>query len=49
MVFYDKLTEKYLLIQAAQEEGEEASNAPVPRSEIETFVRDYAATKPLGF
>ncbi|MDP6570854.1 MAG: hypothetical protein QGF36_00825 [Candidatus Marinimicrobia bacterium] len=49
LAFYDKLTEKYLLIQAAQEEGEEASNAPVPRSEIETFVRDYAATKPLGF
>ena len=42
--------ERYVLIQSANEEGgDDTPNAPVSRSEIETFVREYAATKPIGF
>ena len=50
LAFYDKLMERHVLIQSSNEEGgDDDPNAPVSRSEIETFVREYAATKPIGF
>jgi len=50
LAFYDKLTEKYVLIHPHVEEGgDDAPNASVPRSEVENFAREYASTKPLGF
>ena len=50
MAFYDKLMEKYTLIQSSSEEGgEDAPQTPVSRNEVESYVRDYASTKPTGF
>lgn len=47
MLFYDKLIEKYDVIY--KPENEESANVLVNREELEKLVRDYAATKPIGF
>ena len=48
MLFYDKLIEKYVLIHPQDDEGEEVAQSVV-REEVEQLVREYAATKPIGF
>ena len=49
MLFYDKLMEKYELIQSRSEEDENEDVSQVNREEIEALAEEYADTKPLGF
>ena len=49
MLFYDKLMEKYELLYPRSEEGEDDERQSVTREDVETFAREYAATKPIGF
>ena len=49
MLFYDKLMEKYELSHPRSEEGEGDERQYVTREDVETFAREYAATKPIGF
>ena len=49
MFFYDTLMEKYELLHPCNEEGEADDRQSVSREDVETFAREYAATKPIGF
>jgi len=49
MLFYDKLMDKYELLHPCNEEGEGDDRQSVSREDVETFAREYAATKPIGF
>ena len=49
MLFYDKLMEKYELLHPCNEEEEGDDRQSVSREDVETFAREYAATKPIGF
>ena len=58
MLFFDKLMEKYDLIQLREVESKdkikenesvEKEVIQVDRDEVEAFTSDYADTKPLGF
>ena len=49
MFFYDKLMEKYELLHPCNEEEEGDDRQSVSREDVETFAREYAATKPIGF
>ena len=49
MFFYDKLMEKYELLHPCNEEEEGGDRQSVSREDVETFAREYAATKPIGF
>ena len=49
MLFYDKLMEKYELLHPRNEEEEDDERESVTREDVETFAREYAATKPIGF
>ena len=49
MLFYDKLMDKYELSHPCNEEGEGDDSQSVSREDVETFAREYAATKPIGF
>ena len=49
MLFYDKLIEKYELLHPRSEEEEGDERKSVTREDVETFAREYAATKPIGF
>ena len=55
MLFYDKLMEKYALIEKRDiemdsEEGVDTEeNVYVSREEVEEFGRSYSATKPTGY
>ena len=49
MLFYDKLMEKYELIQSRSEDDENEDISQVDREEVEALVEEYADTKPLGF
>ena len=49
MFFYDKLMEKYELLHPCNEEEEGGDRQFVSREDVETFAKDYAATKPIGF
>ena len=49
LLFYDKLIEKYELLYPSNEEEEGGDRIVVAREDVETFAREYAATKPLGF
>ena len=49
MLFYDKLMEKYELLHPHSEEQEGDERESVTREDVETFAREYAATKPIGF
>ena len=49
MLFYDKLMEKYELLHPFNEEEEGDDRQSVSREDVETFAREYAATKPIGF
>ena len=49
MFFYDKLMEKYELLHPCNEEEEGGDRQSVSREDVETFAKDYAATKPIGF
>ena len=49
MLFYDKLMEKYELLHPCNEEEEGGDRQSVSRKDVETFAREYAATKPIGF
>ena len=49
MLFYDKLMEKYELLHPRSEEGEGDERQSVTREDVETFAREYATTKPIGF
>ena len=48
ILFYDKLMEKYVLIQPLDDEVE-GDIQSVVREEVEQLARKYAATKPIGF
>jgi len=48
MLFYDKLMENYMLAYPLNEDAEDEIQL-VGRDEVEQLVRDYAATKPIGF
>ena len=48
MLFYDKLMGKYELLHPCSEDGE-GDRQSVTREDVETFAREYAATKPIGF
>ena len=49
MFFYDKLMDKYELLHPCNEEEEGDDRQSVSREDVETFAREYAATKPIGF
>ena len=49
MFFYDKLMDKYELLHPCNEEEEGDERESVSREDVETFAREYAATKPIGF
>ena len=49
MLFYDKLMDKYELLHPCNEEEEGDDRQSVSREDVETFAREYAATKPIGF
>ena len=49
MLFYDKLMNKYELLHPCNEEEEGGDRQSVSREDVETFAREYAATKPIGF
>ncbi len=49
MLFYDKLMEKYELLHPFSEDGEGDDRQSVTREDVETFAREYATTKPIGF
>ena len=49
MLFYDKLMDKYELLHPCNEEEEGDNMQSVSREDVETFAREYAATKPIGF
>ena len=49
MLFYDKLMETYELLHSRNEEEEGDERESVTREDVETFAREYAATKPIGF
>ena len=49
MLFYDKLMNKYELLHPCNEEEEGDDRQSVSREDVETFAREYAATKPIGF
>ena len=49
MLFYDKLMDKYELLHHCNEEEEGDDRQSVSREDVETFAREYAATKPIGF
>ena len=49
MLFYDKLMGKYELLHPRSEEEEGDERQSVTREDVETFAREYAATKPIGF
>ena len=49
MLFYDKLMDKYELLHPCNEEEEGDERQSVNREDVETFTREYAATKPIGF
>ena len=49
MLFYDKLMDKYELLHPCNEEGEGDDRQSVSREDVETFAREYAFTKPIGF
>ena len=49
MLFYDKLMGKYELLHPCSEDGEGDGRQSVTREDVETFAREYAATKPIGF
>ena len=49
MLFYDKLMNKYELLHPCNEEVEGDERQSVTREDVETFAREYAATKPIGF
>ena len=49
ILFYDKLMEKYELLHPSNEEEEGGDRQSVSREDVETFAREYAATKPIGF
>ena len=48
MLFYDKLMEKYQMIQKNEDNNDEKL-VYVDRNEIDTFTKEYAETKPKGF
>ena len=47
-LFYDKLMENYVLAYPYNEDDEDEIQL-VGRDEVEQLIRDYAATKPIGF
>ena len=49
MLFYDKLMDQYELSHPCNEEGEGDDSQSVSREDVETFAREYASTKPIGF
>ena len=49
MLFYDKLMEKYELVQPREIEVDTEEIIHVSREEVEAFAREYAATKPTGY
>ena len=49
MLFYGKLMDKYELLHPCNEEDEGDDRQSVSREDVETFAREYAATKPIGF
>ena len=49
MLFYDKLMEKYELLHPCNEEEEGGDRDSVSREDVETFAREHAFTKPIGF
>ena len=49
ILFYDKLMEKYELISPSSEEEENDEILLATREEVEEFIREYAATKPIGY
>ena len=49
MLFYEKLMEKYELIQSRSEVDENEDVSQVNREEVEALAEEYADTKPLGF
>ena len=49
MLFYDKLMEKYELVQPREEEVDTEEIIQVKREEVEELAREYAATKPTGY
>ena len=49
ILFYDKLMEKYELINPRDEEAENEDVNPVKREEVEALAGEYADKKPLGF
>ena len=49
MYFYDKLMEKYELLHPSNEEEEGGDRQSVSREDVETFAREYATTRPIGF
>ena len=49
MLFYDKLMGKYELLHPFSEDGEGDDRQSVTREDVETFAREYATTKPIGF
>ena len=50
MLFYDKLMEKYELINPRDDEEDENQDVtPVEREEVEALAGEYAETKPVGF
>ena len=49
MLFYDKLMDKYELLHPCNEEEEGDDRQSVTREDVETFAREYATTKPIGF
>ena len=49
MLFYDKLMNKYELLHPCNEEEGGGDRQSVSREDVETFAREYALTKPIGF
>ena len=52
MNFYDKLMDSYELVRLDEEQVEtnlENVRESVPREEVDSFAREYAETKPLGY
>ena len=49
MLFYDKLMDEYELLHPCNEEEEGDDRQSVSREDVETFAREYATTKPIGF
>ena len=49
MAFYDKLVEKYEVVQPFGEEATAEEIQKLSREEIEELAKEYAETKPVGF